>query len=286
MVQKKNIVLFFVILSTTSCSFFKKSNIYFEYNEFIGENFIFVDLDDNYRQTQNFNKVWLKINKKKYRPYHKFLYKKYSIAGIQKERYQDFLVIEDSKENRYKIACKFDKNNKIIFPSYLLFEDIEYQARKMTGEKIWLNITLNSRHFYSLSNYEFKRFEEVIILDAIPFQNNDIGSPVWLKISNHEGYEGLVRYDKNKSLVGEQQYYYVDNPLPEKWGKRKIRRILNKNIDLGMTDIQVRIAIGNPNEINTTSSRHGISEQWIYYNRKGMQTYYQFEYGRLVFIGN
>ena len=52
-----------------------------------------------------------------------------------------------------------------------------------------------------------------------------------------------------------------------------------------MTDIQVRIAIGNPNEINTTSSRHGISEQWIYYNQKGMQTYYQFEYGRLVFIG-
>ena len=61
--KKKNIVLLLVILFITSCSFFKKSNIYFEYNEFIGENLIFVDLDDNYRESQDFNKVWSKINK-------------------------------------------------------------------------------------------------------------------------------------------------------------------------------------------------------------------------------
>ena len=52
-----------------------------------------------------------------------------------------------------------------------------------------------------------------------------------------------------------------------------------------MTDRQLRISIGNPDEINTTSSRHGIGEQWIYNTRSG-KIYYQFEYGRLTYIND
>ena len=51
-----------------------------------------------------------------------------------------------------------------------------------------------------------------------------------------------------------------------------------------MEDRQVRIAIGNPDEVNATSSRHGISEQWVYIDRMGNKTYYQFEYGKLTYV--
>ena len=53
-----------------------------------------------------------------------------------------------------------------------------------------------------------------------------------------------------------------------------------------MEDRQVRISIGNPDEVNTTSSRHGVGEQWIYIDIKGNKTYYQFEYGKLTYISN
>ena len=51
-----------------------------------------------------------------------------------------------------------------------------------------------------------------------------------------------------------------------------------------MTERQVRISIGNPDEVNYTSSRHGMSEQWIYFSDNKSKTYYQFEYNILTFI--
>ena len=42
--------------------------------------------------------------------------------------------------------------------------------------------------------------------------------------------------------------------------------------------------IGNPDEVHTTSSRHGIGEQWIYVRDQDKKIYYQFEYGKLTYI--
>ena len=72
--------------------------------------------------------------------------------------------------------------------------------------------------------------------------------------------------------------------MPRAWGKEIITKVLDQRIELGMEDRQVRISIGNPDEVNTTSSRHGISEQWIYVNHDGNKTYYQFEYGKLTYV--
>ena len=60
--------------------------------------------------------------------------------------------------------------------------------------------------------------------------------------------------------------------------------ILNKEIEIGMTERQVRISIGNPDELNHTSSRHGMAEQWVYGVEMGEKVYYQFENGKLTFI--
>ena len=57
-------------------------------------------------------------------------------------------------------------------------------------------------------------------------------------------------------------------------------------IEIGMTDRQVRISIGNPDEVNSTSSRHGVGEQWIYRDLDGEGKFYQFEYGILTYVNN
>ena len=52
-------------------------------------------------------------------------------------------------------------------------------------------------------------------------------------------------------------------------------------IEYGMNSEQVRASIGNPDIINNTSSRHGVSEQWIYGKNLSDKRYLIFENGRL-----
>ena len=64
-----------------------------------------------------------------------------------------------------------------------------------------------------------------------------------------------------------------------------IKKIKNRKADVGMTSKQVQIALGYPDKIINTSSRHGMSEQWMYL-LKNKKIYYQFEYDTLIYINN
>ena len=52
-------------------------------------------------------------------------------------------------------------------------------------------------------------------------------------------------------------------------------------IEYGMNYEQVRASMGNPDIINNTSSRHGVSQQWIYGKNLSNRRYLIFENGRL-----
>ena len=243
-----------------------------------------MDLDDKYKRTASFNRVWSKLYKKKFRPYHKFQNKSYTILGTYETRKNDFLIIKDEKDRRYKMLFNFDDGEIPEFPSYILFNDALVEAKAMIGKTIWLNNTLDFKGFYSFADYDFKRFESVTVLDVRPYQNRDFDYPVWLKIIAKNGLDGFVRYNGEEGRVGVQDHYYTSDPLPREWGKEMIDKVLNKGIEIGMTERQVRISIGNPNELNHTSSRHGIAEQWVYGVEMGKKVYYQFENGKLTFI--
>ena len=57
---------------------------------------------------------------------------------------------------------------------------------------------------------------------------------------------------------------------------------MSGKIEYGMKQEQVRVSIGNPRTINNTSSRHSVSEQWIYGDTVGEKKFLLFEYGKLV----
>ena len=278
-----SLIIFFF---SYSCSFFNRPDIYVEPYELSGLKVVFADLEDNYKRSKNFNKLWSKIHKSRYRPYFRFAGKSYRIVGILNKYKQDFLIIKDENGNQFKMELTQDEVQQRILPSYLLTEHIEKKAKDMVGKTIWLNNTQDPKSFFNLSDSKFNRFEQVLILETFPYQNNNSDYPVWFKVESKLKGIGYVRYNGYEGRVGVQDHYYISDPLPRSWGKQMIKKILDKRVEIGMKDRQVRISIGNPSYINSTSSRHGVGEQWIYLDQKGHKTYYQFEYGKLTFISD
>ena len=278
-----SLIIFFF---SYSCSFFNRPDIYVEPYELSGLKVVFVDLEDNYKRSKNFNKLWSKIHKSRYRPYFRFAGKSYRIVGILNKYKQDFLIIKDENGNQFKMELTQDEVQQRILPSYLLTEHIEKKAKDMVGKTIWLNNTQDPKSFFNLSDSKFNRFEQVLILETFPYQNNNSDYPVWFKVESKLKGIGYVRYNGYEGRVGVQDHYYISDPLPRSWGKQMIKKILDKRVEIGMQDRQVRISIGNPSFVNTTSSRHGIGEQWVYLDQKGYKTYYQFENGKLTYIND
>ena len=158
------------------------------------------------------------------------------------------------------------------------------KAKDLINGFIWLNFIDNKNTFFTKSENKFSRFNKVKVLDIMKFQNSDTKLPLWLLIEGIGGYQGYLRYDQSFNNVGYQDHYFVEDPLSEEWDKKTISLIRSGQSILGMTKRQVRISIGNPEIINHTSSRHGISEQWVYKFENSNKQYYQFEGGKLTFI--
>ena len=275
-----------IIFVGYSCSFFNRPNFPVEQYEFSGLKVVFTELDDSYKRSKNFNKIWSKIHKNRYRPYFRFAGKSYFIVGILNKYKQSFLIIKNENGKQYKMELSKEQIQQKILPSYLLAEDIEKKAQGMIGKIIWLNNTLDPKSFFNLSDSRFNRFDQVLVLDTFPYQNSNSDYPVWLKVESKLKGIGFVRYNGQEGRVGIQDHYYVSDPLPKSWGKHMVKKILNKKVEVGMKDRQVRMSIGNPSFINTTSSRHGIGEQWVYLDQEGYKTYYQFENGKLTYIND
>ena len=259
-----------IIFVGYSCSFFNRPNFPVEQYEFSGLRVVFAELEDSYKRSKNFNKIWSKIHKNRYRPYFRFAGKSYIVVGILNKYKQDFLILKDENGNQFKMELNQEEIQQKILPSYLLTEDIEKKAHGMIGKTIWLNNTLDPKSFFNLSDSRFNRFDQVLVLDTFPYQNSNSDYPVWLKVESKLKGIGFVRYNGHEGRVGVQDHYYVSDPLPRSWGKQIVKKILNKKVEVGMKDRQVRISIGNPSFVNTTSSRHGIGEQWVYLDQKGI----------------
>ena len=284
--MKSKIIILAGFLFLNSCSFLQKPEIAVTPNQLTGKKIHFVELDDTHKKTFNFNKVWSASYKTRFRPYHKFTSYPHTILGIYEPMDQDdeYLVIKNRKGEQYKMVFNSINEQLPPLPSYLLSEGVLNEAKSMIGKTIWLNNTRDGKGFFTHSGYSFPRFDPVTVVDIYPFQNQHVGYPVWLKIKSRFGDFGHVRYNGEDDKIGIQDHYYTTEPLPKSWGKKMIQKVLRKEVELGMTDRQVRISLGNPDELNVTSSRYGIGEQWIYGTEMGKRVYYQFEYGKLTFI--
>ena len=279
------LIILYAALLLSSCSYFQKPELIISPNQWSGKKIYFVNLDDDFKQTRNFNRIWSKLHKENnFRPYHTFSKRLFTIIGKYNNQKIDYLVIENEKGHQFKMKFNFGESDLPKFPSYILFDSILLKANALIGKTIWLNNTGDYNGFYSFADYDFSRFESVTVIDVHQFQNRNFDHPVWLKVKANNGLEGFVRYNGENKKIGTQDHYYTINPLPDKWGNETIQKIIKRQVEVGMTNEQVRNSIGNPDELNYTSSRHGFSEQWVYGKQIGHRVYYQFENGKLLYI--
>ena len=283
---KENIFFCLILSLFSSCSIFNSKEVKIISNSFSDKIIYFAELDKDFKKTKNFSKIWSKLYSKRFRSYHKFLNKEFTIIGESNIMGQNFLIIKNKNGKKYKSLIKRDFKGNLILPSYLFLKEDFLKAKRLIGQNIWLNYVNDSRVFLNYSNHNFIRFSIVKVIDIIKFCDNDYLTSIWLKIESNGGSQGFLRYSKTKDNVGFEDHYFLDHPLPKEWSKKIIRRILKGEIELGMNKTQLRRSIGNPDIINSTSSRHGLSEQWLYKKTNSSSISYQFEYGKLVYVSN
>ena len=254
-------------------------------NDWKGKSIQIANLEDFYKRKHRFNKVFSKLSSKRFIPYYRFIDKTYNIAGSFNQGDESYIIIKDKNGKFFKISQRSKNYNNDRLPSFIVFEETLENAKQLIDTKIWLNNVWDEENFISKFPNAFHPFQSVEVKDVISFQNSDNGHPIWLKVITEKGEDAIVRYNQQGVRVGIKDHYFTSDPLPFEWGTEILQKIKNRKADIGMSSKQVLIAIGYPDEINITSSRHGVSEQWIYLllNKKN---YYQFEYDKLVYINN
>ena len=275
------IIIILTIFYKTSCiSFHSLSReITINENQWTDKNFIFSDVSKELFKQKKINENWFSFDSDKRIPYFKLKNSRGKILGDFIKDNEKFLVI--NLENNKKYKWKYNHPKKNLLPSHIaVFEDVE-NAKKLIGKSIWLNNIVSDTIFMGQLGSSFKKFQKVNVIGVKIYQNSVVDCPIWLEIDLKNDSNSYIRYNGKFKIHSRQNNYFIKNPIKKSWDQTSIEKIMEGKIEYGMNHEQVRASIGNPDIINNTSSRHGVSEQWIYGKHLSNKRYLIFENGRL-----
>ena len=278
---KRAIIIILAIFYKTSCiSFHSLSReIIINENQWTDKNFIFSDVSKKLFKQKKINENWSSFESDKRIPYFKLKNSRGKILGDHIKNNEKFLVI--NLENNKKYKWKYNHAKKNLLPSHIaVFEDVE-NAKKLIGKNIWLNNIVSDTIFMGQLGSSFKKFQKVNVSGVKIYQNSIVDCPIWLEIDLKNDFNSYIRYNGKFKIHSRQNNYFIKNPIKKSWDQTSIEKIMEGKIEYGMNHEQVRASIGNPDIINNTSSRHGVSEQWIYGKNLSNKRYLIFENGRL-----
>ena len=278
---KRAIIIILAIFYKTSCiSFHSLSReIIINENQWTDKNFIFSDVSKELFKQKKINENWSSFESDKRIPYFKLKNSRGKILGDYIKDNEKFLVI--NLENNKKYKWKYNHAKKNLLPSHIaVFEDVE-NAKKLIGKNIWLNNIVSDTIFMGQLGSSFKKFQKVNVIGVKIYQNSIVDCPIWLEIDLKNDFNSYIRYNGKFKIHSRQNNYFIKNPIKKSWDQTSIEKIMEGKIEYGMNHEQVRASIGNPDIINNTSSRHGVSEQWIYGKNLSNKRYLIFENGRL-----
>ena len=278
---KRAIIIILAIFYKTSCiSFHSLSReIIINENQWTDKNFIFSDVSKELFKQKKINENWSSFDSDKRIPYFKLKNSRGKILGDHIKNNGKFLVI--NLENNKKYKWKYNHAKKNLLPSHIaVFEDVE-NAKKLIGKNIWLNNIVSDTIFMGQLGSSFKKFQKVNVIGVKIYQNSIVDCPIWLEIDLKNDFNSYIRYNGKFKIHSRQNNYFIKNPIKKSWDQTSIEKIMEGKIEYGMNHEQVRASIGNPDIINNTSSRHGVSEQWIYGKNLSNRRYLVFENGRL-----
>ena len=275
------IIIIIAIFYKTSCISFHSlsKEVIINENQWTDKNFIFSDVSKELFKQKKINENWSSFESDKRIPYFKLKNSRGKILGDHIKNNEKFLVI--NLENNKKYKWKYNHVKKNLLPSHIaVFEDVE-NAKKLIGKNIWLNNIVSDTIFMGQLGSSFKKFQKVNVSGVKIYQNSIVDCPIWLEIDLKNDFNSYIRYNGKFKIHSRQNNYFIKNPIKKSWDQTSIEKIMEGKIEYGMNHEQVRASIGNPDIINNTSSRHGVSEQWIYGKNLSNKRYLIFENGRL-----
>ena len=275
------IIIILAIFYKTSCISFHSlsKEVIINENQWTDKNFIFSDVSKELFKQKKINENWSSFESDKRIPYFKLKNSRGKILGDHIKNNEKFLVI--NLENNKKYKWKYNHAKKNLLPSHIaVFEDVE-NAKKLIGKNIWLNNIVSDTIFMGQLGSSFKKFQKVNVSGVKIYQNSIVDCPIWLQIDLKNDFNSYIRYNGKFKTHSRQNNYFIKNPIKKSWDQTSIEKIMEGKIEYGMNHEQVRASIGNPDIINNTSSRHGVSEQWIYGKNLSNKRYLIFENGRL-----
>jgi len=278
---KRAIIIILAIFYKTSCISFHSlsKEVIINENQWTDKNFIFSDVSKELFKQKKINENWSSFESDKRIPYFKLKNSRGKILGDHIKNNEKFLVI--NLENNKKYKWKYNHAKKNLLPSHIaVFEDVE-NAKKLIGKNIWLNNIVSDTIFMGQLGSSFKKFQKVNVIGVKIYQNSIVDCPIWLEIDLKNDFNSYIRYNGKFKIHSRQNNYFIKNPIKKSWDQTSIEKIMEGKIEYGMNHEQVRASIGNPDIINNTSSRHGVSEQWIYGKNLSNKRYLIFENGRL-----
>ena len=278
---KRTIIISLAISINTSCVNFYSFNREYRINEnqWTDKDFIFSDISKDLTKQKKIIENWSSFDSDRRIPYFKLKNSRGKILGDHFIDNEKFLIIKLDNNKKYK--WKYDHIKENLLPSHIaLFEDVE-NAKKLIGKNIWLNNIVSDTIFMGQLGSSFEKFQKVNVIGVKIYQNSIVDCPIWLEIDLKNDFNSYIRYNGKFKIHSRQNNYFIKNPIKKSWDQTIIEKIMEGKIEYGMNHEQVRASIGNPDIINNTSSRHGVSEQWIYGKNLSNKRYLIFENGRL-----
>jgi len=278
---KRAIIIILAIFYKTSCISFQSlsKEVIINENQWTDKNFIFSDVSKELFKQKKINVNWSSFDSDKRIPYFRLKNSRGKILGDHIKDNEKFLVINLENNKKYKWKYNHAKINSL--PSHIaVFEDVE-NAKKLIGKNIWLNNIVSDTIFMGQLGSSFKKFQKVNVIGVKIYQNSIVDRPIWLEIDSKNNFNSYVRYNGEFKFHARQNNYFIKNPIKKSWDQTSIEKIMEGKIEYGMNQEKVRASIGNPDIINNTSSRHGVSEQWIYGKNLSNKRYLIVKNGRL-----
>ena len=258
-------------------------------SEWDGKELVFSQISKSLQPYFN-NTPWKKLDGFLNIQYSQLVGKRGRVSGILiDKRGVKFWVI--SLEDGTKIIRKDEEDISWGYIDKTYFVEEYKKAKELIGHSIWLNKIKykdydSSEEPYVFRNIfnddvnqwtNFERLQKVKVIDVIPFDygNTYKGNPFYLKIKAENGEIGFVRFGRSKQGVQSKLvHYYIENPIPDEWGDEIIALVKGGKIRIGMTDKQVRVSWGEPDDINVTTTSYSRQEQWIYGTNYRYSRYY------------
>ena len=282
MIRKSFLFGFLILMLSCHSMIIKVERNGITNNSYTNKIINFSRVTNDIQKNSKINKNWSRFRKNRIVTYINLQGKRGKVLGDYIIDNHNYLIIELDNNKLYKWKKeKWEINNNHLPDFIYLHEDLK-KAKKLIGNYIWLNRKIYGEFPFENMYNRKNQYKKVKVIGSEIYGNGNEDVPIWLKINIDNNYFSYVRYNRFK-LFGQQNHYFEQLPINQKWNNNSIKNIYNNIVTKGMSKKQVRLSVGNPNLINNTSSKHGVGEQWIYNNHKYFKSLY-FEFDKLAFI--